>query len=334
MKKTTTSIYLTMFLLSSLYILGPAQTILYEEHFTGGVAQLTWYAGFNGDTIKAIATTGNPSGDGWVGALANKSSGGSVGMSYAGTKTLSNYSIEAQIFLNAQAATGGPFQGLVAYRDTAGGLELFYGLIADFDADKRLMLRRYRGATPTAIKIWTAAEIPGGAPAAPGWQKLKLEVADGKLWAYYNDNLLPGSPYMDTTYKAGFFGGYYFNMADQEKSTLFDDIIVRRVVTSVDEGSTPNVLSRFALQQNYPNPFNPETRIAYQLPVGSFVSLVVHDLLGREIRTLVSEEKSSGSYTVTWNGKDELGNTVSAGVYLYTLKAGNFVESKKMILMK
>lgn len=334
MKKTTTIIYFSVFLLSSLYILGPAQAILYEERFTGGRAALTWYAGFKGDTMKVVATTGNPSGDGWVGALGNKLSGGSVGLTYAGTKTLSNYSVEAQVFLNVQAATGGPLAGLVAYRDTAGGLELFYGLIADFDSDKRLMLRRYLGATPTAIKIWTAAEIPGGAPTASGWQKLTIAVADGKLSAYFNDNLLPGGPFVDATYTSGFFGGYYFNMADQEKTTLFDDIIVRRVVTSVDERGMPIVSSGFELKQNYPNPFNPETKISYKLSTGGFVSLTVHDLLGRKIKTLVYEDRPDGYHTVTWNGTDDLENDVPAGVYFYSLKTGNFTESKKMVLMK
>ena len=125
MKKTTTNICFTVFLVSVLCALGSAQTILYEEHFTGGVSQLTWGAGFGGDTMQVDNVTGNPSGDGWVGALGNNLSGGSVGLTYTGTRTLSNYSVESQVFLNVQATTGGPFAGLIAYRDTSGGSELF-----------------------------------------------------------------------------------------------------------------------------------------------------------------------------------------------------------------
>ena len=196
------------------------------------------------------------------------------------------------------------------------------------------MLRRYKGATPTVIKIWTTTDIPGGAPAASGWQKLGLTVSDGQLWAYYNDNLLPGSPFADTTYKSGYFGAYYFWMADISKTTLYDDIIVRQVLTSVDEGSTSFAPSQFMLEQNYPNPFNPETKISYRLPENGFISLTIHDLLGRKIKTLVSDYQQAGQYSVTWNGKDEAGNSLASGIYLYTLKTGNILQSKKMILMK
>jgi photosystem II stability/assembly factor-like uncharacterized protein len=85
----------------------------------------------------------------------------------------------------------------------------------------------------------------------------------------------------------------------------------------------------FTLHQNYPNPFNPSTTISYQIPERSFVSLEVFDMLGSLITELVNEEKSPGSYTTELNG-----TTLSSGVYFYTLKAGSFIQIKKMILMK
>ena len=85
----------------------------------------------------------------------------------------------------------------------------------------------------------------------------------------------------------------------------------------------------FVLEQNYPNPFNPNTVISYQLPVSGFVSLKVYDVLGNEVATLVNEEKQAGSYEIVFNA-----NHLSAGVYYYTIVTDNFVQTKKMILMK
>ena len=85
----------------------------------------------------------------------------------------------------------------------------------------------------------------------------------------------------------------------------------------------------FILEQNYPNPFNPSTRISYQLPVSGNVTLKVYDLLGREVATLVNEEKPAGSYEVSFDASQ-----LSSGVYLYRLSSGSFIETKKMILMK
>jgi hypothetical protein len=85
----------------------------------------------------------------------------------------------------------------------------------------------------------------------------------------------------------------------------------------------------FSLEQNYPNPFNPLTKIRYQIPQTSFVSLKISDVLGKEEAILVNEEKSPGNYEVNFNA-----NNLSSGIYFYTLKAGNFIETKKMVLMK
>ena len=95
-------------------------------------------------------------------------------------------------------------------------------------------------------------------------------------------------------------------------------------ILSVD--ITPN---SFGLSQNYPNPFNPVTVISYQLSVISDVKLVVFDLLGREVATLVNEKKAAGSYTASFDGAN-----LTSGVYLYKLTAGNYSETRKMTLVK
>ena len=81
--------------------------------------------------------------------------------------------------------------------------------------------------------------------------------------------------------------------------------------------------------QNYPNPFNPSTTITYHLPKTSNVELKVYDVLGNEIATLVNEVQSAGRYTVDFNATN-----IASGVYLYKIKAGDFIITKKMILIR
>ena len=89
------------------------------------------------------------------------------------------------------------------------------------------------------------------------------------------------------------------------------------------------VPTKFALYQNYPNPFNPTTKIRYQLPKESKVIIKIYDIRGAEVITLLNEEKEAGIYEVIFNARN-----YSSGVYFYRLQAGNFVETKKMVLMK
>ena len=98
--------------------------------------------------------------------------------------------------------------------------------------------------------------------------------------------------------------------------------------SSVDDEGTAQINS-YRLQQNYPNPFNPNTKINYSIPEISFVTLKVYDLLGNEVATLVNEEKSSGSYEVNF-----VATVQPSGIYFYKLTANNFVDTKKMIILK
>ena len=98
------------------------------------------------------------------------------------------------------------------------------------------------------------------------------------------------------------------------------------VATNVDYEKIPQA---FKLEQNYPNPFNPATKIKFSIPVSSNVSLKVFDVLGREAATLVNEEKSAGDYEVEFDGSD-----FSSGTYFYRVRAGSFISTRKMLLLK
>ncbi|MBC8182503.1 T9SS type A sorting domain-containing protein [candidate division KSB1 bacterium] len=95
-----------------------------------------------------------------------------------------------------------------------------------------------------------------------------------------------------------------------------------------------NLPDNFNLSQNCPNPFNSSTGINYQLPEDSFVIIKIYNGMGQEIKTLVNENKTAANYSINWNGRDNLGNPVVSGVYLYQIQAGNYFCCKKLILMK
>ena len=92
--------------------------------------------------------------------------------------------------------------------------------------------------------------------------------------------------------------------------------------------------SSFKLYSNYPNPFNPVTSLSYDLPEDSFVSITIYDMLGNEINQLVNKVQNSGYKSIQWNATNNQGQPVSAGVYLYTIEAGEYTQTKKMILLK
>jgi len=99
-------------------------------------------------------------------------------------------------------------------------------------------------------------------------------------------------------------------------------------ITAVDNSNLDQPANYF-LYQNYPNPFNPATNIEYSIPHPGLVTLKVYDVLGNEIRTLENEEKTAGRYSISFNGND-----LASGIYFYILRAGDFVQSRKMLLLK
>ena len=109
-------------------------------------------------------------------------------------------------------------------------------------------------------------------------------------------------------------------------SALLNESVIEKI-----NGSIP---FKFELRQNFPNPFNPETEIRYQIAENTRVLLKIYNILGQEVRTLVDDMKSAGSYTVKWNGKNNLGVKVSSGVYIYRIQAGDFISTKKMVFLK
>jgi hypothetical protein len=112
------------------------------------------------------------------------------------------------------------------------------------------------------------------------------------------------------------------------------DYVFRRQLSEIITGITPvsgQVPSHYALEQNYPNPFNPVTKIKFEIAAHSVgqTFLSVYDLLGREVAILVNEQLNPGTYEVEWNAQN-----YTSGVYFYRLQSGEFVDTKKLVLLK
>ena len=90
----------------------------------------------------------------------------------------------------------------------------------------------------------------------------------------------------------------------------------------------------FKLYPSHPNPFNPYTHIRFSLQTDSYVSITIYDMMGRQVRSLVNQQISAGYHTALWNSMNNLGSPVSAGVYIYSIQAGQFVQTRKIVLLK
>ena len=144
------------------------------------------------------------------------------------------------------------------------------------------------------------------------WNKIGFVDGNGTSTEIHNYSFADQTPFVGTSY-------YRLKQIDFDGTTEYSNIIE----------VTFGAISEFALDQNYPNPFNPSTKINYSIKEKSNVELKIFDLLGSEIATLVNEEKSPGNYEVSFDA-----SFLSSGVYLYTIKAGSFVQTRKMLLMK
>ena len=170
--------------------------------------------------------------------------------------------------------------------------------------------------SPGALKV-AGFTISGmiTSPAAGVWVKLNFTVREGvngegefTIGAFGDDLLTDGS----TSAPASF------------KVKVTDDI-------ETWHGNTP---VSFQLFQNFPNPFNPQTSIQFRIPEMTRVTLKVYDILGHEIITLNDGLKPAGTYQIKWNGRNNCGEKVTSGVYIYKIQAGECVEVKKMVLLQ
>jgi hypothetical protein len=119
-----------------------------------------------------------------------------------------------------------------------------------------------------------------------------------------------------------------------EQYDHYKTLIYSTSVVSSSKNVNNNIPDKYKLNQNYPNPFNPSTTIEYEITKPDNVKINIYDVTGRLVKELVKEQKNTGKYSTVWNGKDNFGNMVASGNYFYQIISGDFVQAKKMILLK
>jgi len=204
---------------------------------------------------------------------------------------------DMDIFIQIEGNTGRPYVGL---SDGTGYFEIAYGTTNVCD-----------GLFHTLIGIRSG-------------NQLSIYI-DGDLEETVSASINPDNTNPINIGRTSYAGGSgYFNGIINEVSLWPYSLIV----TSVEE-NTSNIVNYFNLRQNYPNPFNPVTSIQFSILEKSLISLKIFDVLGNEITTLVNAERYPGTYKIIFNA-----SSLSSGIYFYSLSAGDFVETKKMILLK
>ena len=190
---------------------------------------------------------------------------------------------------------------------TGGDTTLFHFQVTYIDSDNNL---------PTVRKLY----IDGSSYEMAAYDH---QYSDSALFTYSLNGFDPGQHH------------FYFLFSDGQKevSTTVDSF---RVTGLEDREERPDIPQAFCLYQNYPNPFNSTTAISYQLSAvrPHHTTLKIYNILGQKIRTLVDEKQPPGNYSILWDGKDENGRPVSSGIYFYRLKAGNFCQVRKMVLLR
>ncbi|MFQ5583194.1 MAG: choice-of-anchor B family protein [Calditrichia bacterium] len=161
------------------------------------------------------------------------------------------------------------------------------------------------------------SENPASGTVAPG--------DSFNVWAIVNTAGLPDGAYLSRL---------VVNSNDPVNTILKSPVVTLQVGNVVGIEDRPELPLVFALGANYPNPFNPTTTIPYQLPRASEVKIIVYNMLGQKVRTLLNESKEAGFHSAVWDGRNESGAQVSSGIYLYRIEAGEFRRVRKMILMK
>ena len=116
-----------------------------------------------------------------------------------------------------------------------------------------------------------------------------------------------------------------------ENGALTLGVNASAAVLSINGELLPEV---FSLHQNYPNPFNPVTKLRYDLPENGHVNITIYDMLGREVKTLINQTQDAGYRSVIWDATNDYGKPISAGIYLYQIQAGEYMRTKKMVLLK
>ena len=163
------------------------------------------------------------------------------------------------------------------------------------------------------------------------FQYFRLEKSFDSEFTEYETFDMIDTSYLDPDYILNQANYYRLAAVDHAGNISDYSDVVNAAVLAIDVDLIPDV---YALHQNYPNPFNPMTTLRYDLPEDAMVTIMIYDIMGRRIKTLVNIDQTAGYRSIHWNATNDLGQSVSAGMYIYTIQAGDFRQTRKMVLLK
>jgi len=164
------------------------------------------------------------------------------------------------------------------------------------------------------------------------FQYFNLEISSTADFSDYLTVETVDTAYLDTDYEIDVTVYYRLIAYDDAGNSSEHSVAIDITVLWADLGIA--IPDEFAIHQNYPNPFNPVTTLRYDLPEQGHVRITIYDMLGRQVKTLINQTQDAGFKSVVWNATNTYGKPVSAGIYLYQIQAGEYISTKKMVLLK
>jgi hypothetical protein len=209
-----------------------SQGLSYKDNFPNGRAKLRWafFPYFNLDNLEGARDTKAPDGDNGIGVLKNTNAGGFASLSYAVTRQVENFYLEAMVYCPVTEGNKGAISGIAFLIDAIRGN--FYRIVCDFKTNDPTVNLAYVGLDtrnyPVYLKFWDPKEIPGGVPKESAWHKMAVRVNNGKVTAYWNGKELRGGPFLVDKIQRG-FSGVYANFVGGlgEATTKIDDFLLR-----------------------------------------------------------------------------------------------------------
>lgn len=221
-----------IFLIFIIFPLATQAQEIYRDNFPNGRPELRWsfFPYFNLDNLDGAKDTKAPDGDNGIGVLKNATVGGFASLSYAVTKQMGNFYLEAMVYCPVTEGSKGPLAGMAFLIDPIRGS--FYRVVCDFKTNDPTINLAYVGLDtrnfPIYLKFWGIKEIPGGMPKESGWHKMAVRVKREKAWIFWNGRELNGAPFDVDKIKRGFVGVYANYVGGLgEATTKIDNFLLR-----------------------------------------------------------------------------------------------------------
>ena len=169
-----------------------------------------------------------------------------------------------------------------------------------------------------------------------GFISLNYEIIDDTLFIGYSVDLCEeeGFDSYDECLEDGEMGFFLGDLEDIQDFYIYSNLVMIPTGGNVSLVDVVVIPEKFTIHQNYPNPFNPFTTLRYDLPENALVNIIIYDMLGRHVKTLINQTQDAGYKSVIWDATNDYGKPVSAGIYLYQIQAGEYISTKKMVLLK